>query len=77
MARCFLKSCRNIIDTQGEVMQSLAATGDKSTQVGLGGQRLEQLDPRWTNTEEGDTNIGETLVALHVKAQARLEMWAG
>jgi hypothetical protein len=71
------ESGSHVIDSQREVVQTLTPSGDEEPDLGLWGQRLEQLDARRTGAEEGNANLRKAFVALQVKAERGLEMWTG
>jgi hypothetical protein len=77
MTRSLCQSGSHIIDSQCEVVQPLAPPGDEAPDIGLRGQRLEELNARRTGAEEGDANLWKAFVALQVEAEPGLEMWTG
>jgi hypothetical protein len=64
----------DVIDPQGEMVQTFPASSDEPADVGLGSERFEQLDARRALAEESDTNIRKPLVALKVETEAGLKM---
>jgi hypothetical protein len=68
------KRKRDIVHSQGKVVESLAAPSYETADIRIFGQGLEQLDARRTCAEEGDPKPWEPFVALQPQAKAVFEM---
>ena len=68
---------RHVFDLQREVMNTLAASGQKFADVRLVVEWFQELDRHLAAAEESDPNIWMGLFTAILQAKANLEMIAG